>query len=172
MKIVIVDTNVAVTANRRELPNGVSIHCVASCARRLRIVQDSEIVAIDSAWRILREYKARLNEGGQPGVGDVFLKWLLTNHANPMRCHKVEITPTAAGNSFVEFPDDPALEKFDPSDRKFVAVSIAHRDHPPILNATDSDWQEHEFALRIHGIVVEYVCPDYLASRIDAAPSL
>lgn len=169
MNVVIVDTNVAVTANQRELPHGVSIRCVASCARRLQIVRDSEIVAIDSGWRILREYKAQLNEGGQPGVGDAFLKWLLTNHANPTRCHKVEITPVAAGDSFVEFPHDPRLQRFDPSDRKFVAVNVAHAARPPIVNATDSDWQIFEADLRVYGIEVEFVCPDYLASGLAAS---
>jgi hypothetical protein len=163
LNTVVVDTNVAVTANGKQLPTGVSRQCVAVCARRLQAVQTAGIVAIDNQWRILREYRANLREAGQPGVGDAWLKWLLTNLANPTRCHQVPITPRGGGNDFAEFPSDPDLQTFDQSDRKFVAVSLAHPANPPVLNATDSDWRNHHTALERHGVIVEYLCPEYLS---------
>ena len=43
------------------------------------------------------------------------------------RCDLVPITPiNDSENEFEEFPDDPVLEGFDPDDRKFIAVAIAH----------------------------------------------
>ena len=36
MTVVVVDTNVAVTANGKQLPTRVSMRCVFACARRLQ----------------------------------------------------------------------------------------------------------------------------------------
>lgn len=162
MSAVVVDTNVAVTANGKSLPDSVSIACVAACARRLQTIRQDGVVVLDDGWRILREYKANIAESGQPGVGDAWLKWLLTNLANPERCQRVAITPVDAPQMFAEFPADPALAQFDKSDRKFVAVSRAHPARPAVLNATDSDWQNHRSALARHGVTVEFLCPDFL----------
>ena len=63
-------------------------------------------------------------------------------------------------SSFVEFPDDPELEKFDQSDRKFVAVALATPDQPPIVNAVDSDWLEFYEPLVKNGIKIQFLCPD------------
>lgn len=162
MSVVVVDTNVAVTANGKSLPSGVSVSCTVACARRLQSLRQNGIVVLDDGWRILREYKANLAEAGQPGVGDAWLKWLLTNLANPLRCYLVTITPVDEPQMFAEFPADPELEHFDNSDRKFVAVSRAHPARPVVLNATDSDWQIHRSALARHGVTVEFLCPDFL----------
>lgn len=106
-----------------------------------------------------------LRSEGQPGPGDAFLKWVLTNRSNPQRCALVSLTPQ--GDSFLEFPNDPDLEGFDPSDHKFAAVAHAHPDHPPVLNATDSDWWHYREALACHGVRVEFVCPDYRFERYE-----
>src|SRR5207245_8723519 len=60
---------------------------------------------------------------------------------------------------FAEFPRDPALEGFDLSDRKFVAVARASRHSPTVLNAVDSDWRIYEEPLKRHGVEVEFLCP-------------
>jgi len=159
--IAIVDTNVAVVANQRA-PQASS-DCVRWCVQRLRTLQRTGCVVIDDGWRILNEYKDNLREQGQPGVGDAFLRWLLRNRSNPRFCCQVHITPGAASataTDFAEFPQDPALAAFDPSDRKFVAVAVAHPEHPPVLNAVDSDWWDHREALAQHGVQVEFLCPD------------
>ena len=78
-----------------------------------------------------------------------------TNHVE-----KVTITPRDQENTlFDEFPSDAALEAvIDRSDRKFFAVSNAHRDKPPILEATDTKWLGWEDQLKQHGIKVEVLC--------------
>lgn len=60
---------------------------------------------------------------------------------------------------FEEFPRDEALSGFDPSDRKFVAVSCAHSERPPILEATDSKWWGLWEALQRCGVDVRFLCP-------------
>jgi hypothetical protein len=96
---------------------------------------------------------------GQPGVGDAFLKWVLTNQANPQRCEVVELRLDDQGNC-TDFPHDEALAGFDLSDRKFVAVALAHPNHPPILNASDTDWWHYRQALAGYGVEVDFLCPE------------
>ena len=116
-------------------------------------------LVIDDGWEILSEYMANLRSQGQPGPGDAFLKWVLTNYPNSDRCIRVSICRDEQFG-YAEFPTDPDLAGFDLSDRKFVAVAVAHPEHPPILNATDSDWWHYRDALGRHGIQIKFVCPD------------
>lgn len=109
---------------------------------------------------ILQEYRRHLSPSGQPGSGEAFFKWLWDNQANPQIYIPVAITPTPDGRDFAEFPNNPALASFDRSDRKFVAVACAHQDHPPIINAVDTDWLHYEQILAFHGVAVEHVCLD------------
>lgn len=88
---VVVDTNVPIVANRRA--EHASLQCVLTCIRRLENVMDKGRIVLDNSWLILTEYKNHLSSSGQPGVGDVFLKWVLTNRANLERCELIEITP-------------------------------------------------------------------------------
>jgi hypothetical protein len=154
----VVDTNVAVVANGHS-PQ-VSSECVLVCVQRLRrITNEDDKLVLDDGWRIIREYLDHLQPAGQPGVGDAFLKWVLTNWANPQRCELVTITPVNHSDTdFREFPSDAELEGFDRSDRKFVAVAAAHPQRPPILQAADSKWLDFKDALRRNGVIVEFIC--------------
>ena len=116
---VIVDTNVALVASGRS--EHASEDCVATCAERLGQINNGEVkLALDDQRRIIDEYRGQLNPDGQPGIGDVFLKWVEMNWANPDRCDLVPITPVDGSESeFEEFPDDLALDGFNPADRKF-----------------------------------------------------
>ena len=154
---VIVDTNVPIVANTGAVQ--ASVRCVTNCSERLAEIKREHTLVLDDGWHILGEYMNNLRSTGQPGVGDAFLKWVLTNRGSPLRCELVRITPQ--GESFAEFPADPELAEFDLSDRKFVAVAIVHPEHPPVLNATDSDWWHYREALERHGVSVDFVCPDY-----------
>ena len=75
------------------------------------------------------------------------------------RCDLVQITPgNGSENEFEEFPDDPALNDFDPDDRKFIAVAIAHIETPPILQAVDSQWWDFRNAFRENDVTVDFIC--------------
>jgi len=155
----VVDTNVPVVANGNSAQ--ASPKCVQTCAIRLRELTERGRLVIDDRWLILKEYMANLRSSGQPGNGDAFLKWVLTNYRNPERCEMVSITPTDAElNDFTEFPTTPSLSGFHGDDRKFVAVSMAHSDHPPILQAVDAEWWRLRDAFRQAGINVDFLCPD------------
>ncbi|MFV9507126.1 MAG: hypothetical protein AB4911_21460 [Oscillochloridaceae bacterium umkhey_bin13] len=162
MSHTIIDTNAAVVANGNSAQ--ASQRCAAACERLLQeFTADRRRLVIDSSWHILREYIRNLRSEGQPGAGDAFLRWVLTNQANPQRCEQVAITTRPDAQSehdFAEFPDDPALERFDPSDRKFVAVARAHPEHPPIHYAIERGWYRYQAALASHGLTIIQVCPD------------
>lgn len=169
MSHAIVDTNVPIVANGHS--DQASRLCAVACQQLIaEFSADRRVLVIDSSWKIIQEYKHRLNQSGQPGIGDAFLRWVLTNLANPRRCEQVPITPTADGRDFAEFPDDLALTGFDHSDRKFVAVSRAHPAHPPIFNAVDTDWLHYQNALAAHGVIVEHLCTDDLRRLADDQP--
>lgn len=159
---VVVDTNVLIVANGRATSQA-NPTCVTNCARRLQSIQIQEVLVIDDRWQILSEYRRKVSPSGQPGVGDAFLKWVLTNQQNPNRCQPVAITPILGQESYVEFPSDVELANFDRSDRKFVAVALTHPDQPPILNAVDSDWRDFYQPLTRNGVQVEFLCPEILA---------
>ena len=160
MSAVVVDTNVVLVANGQH-PD-VSDQCVVSCAERLQAVMQQGRLALDDCFCILLEYqnKTTPKTGNRPG--DAFVKWALQNNANKHRVHLVKLEDHAE-RGFVSFPDEPDLAKFDPPDRKFVAVAGAHPDKPPILQAADSKWLAWAGALERHGIKVEFLCPDDIA---------
>ncbi|MFZ1466532.1 MAG: hypothetical protein WAV60_21025, partial [Anaerolineae bacterium] len=133
---VIVDTNVPIAANK--MSSQATPGCIETCIRELKEIERRHTLVLDDGWRILREYQRHLKSSGQPGVGDRFLKWALINRHNPQRCEQVHITASLASEEdqeFAEFPQDLRLAGFDRSDRKFVAVALAHPERPPILNA-------------------------------------
>ena len=116
-------------------------------------------MVLDDRWIILREYMRNLRSNGEPDVGDRFLGWILANRDK--RCDLVSITPVAGSeNEFEEFPDDPALNDFDPDDRKFIAVAVAHPENPPILQAVDSQWWDFRNLFRRNGVTIEFICED------------
>ena len=159
MSEVIVDTNVAVVANG--FTQQASDECVERCVAELECIVNGCVVVLDSGGLILEEYQKKLNFSGHPGAGDSFFKWLFFNQANPEHCRKVAITPHA-DHGFEEFPDDPTLANFDRDDRKFIAVALASKINPPILNASDTDWWNYLDTLKQHGIEVSFLCPELM----------
>lgn len=165
---VVVDTNVILTANRQHAD--VSEACIVSCAQRLQAIMTGGRVVIDDEYRILKEYQNKTTPHVGQRAGDVFVKWLLRNNANAVRCDQVKLVEHQ-DRGFESFPEDGRLETFDPADRTFVAVACAHADHPPIAQATDSKWIDWAPALRDHGVNVEFLCPKDIQGFDDGKKS-
>ena len=158
---VVIDTNVLVVANGGHA--AASLACVGACIDALLQARDAGVV-IDDAQLILSEYRGYCSFKGQPGVGDAFFKWLWNQQGNALKCRTVPIKPHKA-RGFAEFPDDARLAKFDREDRKFVAVSVAAGDNPPVLNASDTDWWDVRQALAEHHVSVDFLCPELMRPR-------
>ena len=164
MRAVVIDTNVGVVANGRTEQAGQG--CVIACIERLERIRAGEVVVIDDGFRILDEYRRHMSLTGQPGAGDLFIKWLWTNQANPAHCEQVRITPAGAdAEDYAEFPRDPTLAGFDPSDRKFVAAALASRNRPVVLNASDTDWHHFREPLERNGIRLSFLCPELMQAK-------
>jgi hypothetical protein len=150
---VVVDANVLFVANGGPTH---SISCTLACAKQLVEIQKSRRVVLDYGYEILNEYARSQPVKGQPGLGFQFWKWLLNTKSSADHCAYVTITKTEV-NSYEEFPDHPGLANFDPSDRKFVAVTVAHGDLPPIMQASDSKWVGWRSSGRRWAMVSDFV---------------
>ena len=128
---------------------------------RLKSLAAGEVVAIDDSGLILEEYRRRLNLSGMPGVGDVFLKHVFNNQYRDDRIRRVSVTPSEDDRrGFEELPEN----AFDRSDRKFLAVAVVGK--AVVLNATDSDWGEHEALIGSLEVEVTQLCPQHSAKRV------
>lgn len=150
MRDVLVDTNVAVIANR------IAGHsCASVCLEQLeQFFSGERRLILDDGGDILREYLKQRPHGYPRGPGDQFLVWAFTNQGNPSRCGLVPITPHP-DRGYEEFPDDVGLAGFDRDDRMFVASAIVHGGRPPIWNAGDSDWRNFATSLAPYVDVIE-----------------
>jgi hypothetical protein len=168
MTAVVIDTNVPVVANGRS-PQA-NDDCISTCITTLGEIKKNTIVVLDSSGLIFDEYFRNLSRSGQPGPGDVFVKWLWDNQASTSHCEKVTITSrNGHPDDFEEFPIDPNLLGFDSSDRKFVAVALKSSQYPTILNAVDSDWLHYKEALASHGITIKFLCPTCIKEKETGA---
>ena len=90
-------------------------------------------------------------------MGDAFFKRLVDFQHRGDRILRVGVTPTDDDRrGFQELPEN----RFDRSDRKFLAVAVVAR--ASVLNATDSDWREHGDLMVGLGIEVDELCPHIL----------
>lgn len=156
--VCLVDTGVPLVANGQA--QQASPACVIACTNALLDVTRQGGLVLDSLGEIFQEYQQKLLRAGQRGPGDEFLLWVITNQWNAAKCHRVTLTRASPDPPFyAEFPPEPALAKFDPSDCKFVAAANAHPRRPPILVSVDTDWAIAKDALGAVGIQVEEMCP-------------
>ncbi len=161
----VVDTNVATTANGAN--HGAPAACVAASARALQELMKSGHLFVDDRGGIVVEYRQNLSARGQPGPGDAFFKWVLTYEWNGQRVTRVTITPADRGDGedFAELPVPPEGTRYDPSDRKFLAVAAAHSEHPPIWQSFDSKWWGWREALGSIDLSVHFLCEKEIARK-------
>ena len=115
----LLDTNVAIVANGGS--EQASPALAEKCIDVLLEITRGNGLVLDADGEIFEEYRRNLSLRGQPGVGDMFLKWVHDNQWNPERCERRMITPLLGDSrGYEEFPASEALADFDASDRKFV----------------------------------------------------
>lgn len=162
----VVDTNVPVVANGKseQAPPDLVERTISAIRNLMR----EGVVAIDDGDRILGEYRRNLHLSGEPGVGDLFMRWIHDNSANPDYCIRLAVHCTdETAQAFDEYPaelDDIAV---DISDRKFIAVANARVPPCPILQAVDFKWWGWREALASKGIFIEFIDSVYAESRYN-----
>ena len=158
MTTYVVDTNVAIVANGRD--THADMDCQKTCIDWLEYLATQGVVAIDEAGEILDEYGGYLRHSGGPGMGDAFFRYLFNNLHQGGRVQRVRLRPSDDDRrGFEELPEN----GFDRSDRKFLAVAVVAK--AVVLNATDSDWTEHEELMESLGVRVDQLCPQYASKE-------
>jgi len=161
MKAFVVDVNVAIVANGRALQ--ADDKCRMACLEALKTIIYHGMIVLDDGMRILKEYMDNLSMSGEPGVGDIFMKWVWENQAFAERCEQVPLVCKENDpENFMIFPEDPDLRAFDRSDRKYAAVALASSKNPLLLNAVDTDWWHHREAFERNGVRFNFLCPQHM----------
>jgi len=137
--------------------------CVGSCIDKLKNIVEHGGLVLDDSGEIYTEYIKYLSLRGQPGVGDIFIKWVHNNQWNMAKVDRITITKV--DTSYREFPSDQRFKGFDRTDKKFIAVSNGHPNKPPILQATDSKWWLYKDAFIQCGVSVCFLCEDYVQAK-------
>lgn len=150
----IVDTNVLIVAKGRD--THADLACQSRCVDVVQDVSRNGTVVIDDRNLILDEYQRHLSFKGQPSVGDAFFKHVYDNQYSTQRVERVSITPVNEEERvFEKLPSN----TLDPSDQKFLAVSVVSK--APILNATDSDWYNKRALILSLAVEVKQLCPQH-----------
>jgi len=154
MTDVIVDTNVALVANRQQ-ENVLPDCLIASIGFLREVIDRGYTLIIDDGDAIRSEYSRAIMDARPYQVGAQFLVHVLRNIGNQARVRLVPL-PTDIDGEYVDFPNDLRLQEFDRSDRKFAALSRRTGAH--VHNATDSDWVDFKMPLEENGIGVVFLC--------------
>lgn len=163
MKRKILDTNVIINASGDKSPQTEEA-CSEQC--RLLLFQcttgNCQIV-IDNGEHgshILTEYRKQF-EYYEGTYGEMFVRWILSNIMNEQYVIQVPITPLSE-DEYQEFPKDRDLKDFDPRDRKFIAVAVAHYQYEdkivPIVQSADMKWKIFVSAFAKHNVEIEFIC--------------
>lgn len=160
----VIDVNVPIVANQKHTEAGEE--CILACITYLQKVIATGTVVLDDDQVIFSEYQRHLDFSGQPGVGDLFFRWLWANQAVASRCQKVPLTRCSHGFEYEEFPHEENLIQFDPDDKIFVAVAISSGNDPELANAVDSDWFHYKYQLIAQNLNLKFLCgEDIFASE-------
>lgn len=155
-----IDENVLIVANGDKTPQANDA-CRAKAIDWLVKIKESKITLLDTEGKVLAKYREYCDMKGQPGTGDMFLRFLHENQANTQSVETISLQDDAT-REYIEFPDDEELSTFDRSDRIFVGLVIGSDKAARVLNAVDSDYSHHATALSKHSVKVEELCPDCL----------
>ena len=154
---VVVDTNVAISANGRN--THASLACQYACIEFLEgIVSPNKRtqIVLDELELIFTEYRDYLHYKGQPGVGDIFFKYLHDHMYLGKKIKLVPITPiTDEARGFNELLPN----SVDKSDRKFLAAAVIAGAR--IVNALDTDWHQEIAFVASLGVKVHQLCPEH-----------
>lgn len=152
----VVDTNVGIVANNRTHDGSHLPESLLECTRFLKGMMESGCIAVDNTRQIINEYHHKMRSTGEPGIGDAFLKWVLTNQANPSRCRAVDITDITVPERLKGFRDD----------EKFIRTALACPD-PRIAEAVDGLWWKRREDFKVSGITVHFLCPKEIKENSD-----
>jgi hypothetical protein len=143
-KYYIVDTNIFIAANGKA--DQLTENDVNKCKLFVTALFSNTTISIDLQGEIFKEYFDYMNWSGQPGIGDVFVKYLWDRQYDKKICELVDINKDKNG-IYKQLRNKDDLLQFDPNEHKFIAVYLGSRNSVTICNACDSDWENNKSLL-------------------------
>ena len=139
--------------------SATEVKCVIACRNWLKafVENDDDKLVVDLVRQtIIREYRdvIKPNRLAARYLND------LERKPRDKRLIEIEIEYDANGDGVIPFYLD------DESDRKFAAVALAHKPTPPIIDASDTDWEKDKAAISAAGLIVIELCPDYIQQKL------
>ena len=161
MSKIILDTNVPVKASIApnlcpEYELGMQKKCMEYIGQ-LANGSDKKLV-LDADYEILKEYQNNVCKSSN--MGKIFFRWLYNYFSQIQPEDFVKLKRNNCGQ-YIDFPYDDQTEKFDESDKKFIALANAHAEKPPIIEAADGKWLGYETAFSKYGIKIEFLDREY-----------
>lgn len=114
---------------------------------------ESKLV-MDLGNEIGAEYRRRIPQN--TNMGKVFWRWFYTYMARIDLSDNVVLEKNVEGD-YLKFPLEERTEKFDLSDRKFIALARTHEEHPPIIEAADGKWLGFQEVFEEYGVHIEFL---------------
>lgn len=161
MSKIILDTNVPAKASIP--PNSCpeeELEMQRACMEYIRTLttgRDKKLV-LDLGHEIWKEYQNNVCKDS--GMGKQFFKWLYSYYATILPQDHIKLDKDENGQ-YIDYPYDDDTKEFDESDKKFVAISNAHNEKPPIIEAADGKWLGYEKAFAKYGIHIEFLNREY-----------
>lgn len=125
--------------------------------------QESKLV-LDAEYEIVREYRKRISMNTD--IGKIFWRWFNAYISSISFEDYLKLDKDSEGN-YVMFPLEERTKEFDLSDRKFVALSRTHPEHPTIVEATDGKWLGFKDVFEEYGVHIEFLDRDYAKMMYD-----
>ena len=161
----IIDTNVICEAANTNYASMDDLRacCARNCARFINhFIHSAESrIAMDTHYEIMIEYERNAPRPGTENPAAYFMLWFY-DYLAKMSPEDLIDTQKTGENQYGTFPSDKRLSDFDPADRKFIAVANAHPEHPPIVEGTDCKWWGYKEVLAEHGILIDFLCEEYI----------
>lgn len=164
----IIDTNVELLAGTpvSDIPFD-QLECAKRCNDFIKnFISDSNSkLVLDADLKIWKEYRTVFNViGNQPSLATAFFSWVCQYMSNIDPSDFIKLQEVSE-NNYKEYPNQAGLEKFDPPDRKFIALANAHNEKPPIVEGADCKWWGIKDALSACGIQVQFLCEEYIEQK-------
>lgn len=133
------------------------LDCKEACMQWLSaFMQGDDRLVVDYQYEIYKEYRNEI-QSHRP----LAYAWLNQLQRAP-RHKEVWVSIVLDEHGHAKIP----IELQDEADRKFVAAALAHTPIPPIIDATDTDWEKDKAKLTAVGLTVQELCPAYIADKL------
>lgn len=162
----IIDANVILLAGTsvKDVPREQLI-CAKKCLEFVKKFMEhpEASLVLDAEGRILREYRRAYTLSNSPNMATVFSIWV--HQHMPKNAEDFVSLKEIREHEFENYPESEKLKKFDPPDRKYIALAYNHKERPPIVEASDSKWWGIREDLENNGIKILFIDEAYIKEK-------